>query len=51
MPSNTNDTASTAYAQPYDVASASPPSDWIPCQIDTTAPTVNSPKAANIDQM
>jgi len=38
-------------AHPYDVASPSPVSEEMPCQIDTTAPTVNNPNAANIDQM
>ncbi len=50
MPSSTNATASTRYAHREDVASSVLPNDWIPCQTDTAAPTVNSPNAANIDQ-
>ena len=49
-PSRTNETASTTYATTKSVAGSGCSSSEMPWLIDTTAPAVNRPKAANIDQ-
>ena len=50
IPSSTKAMPSTTYAIPKSVAGSGFRSSLMPWLMETTAPAVNSPKAANIDQ-